>query len=127
MSALCCFDTARGPAPGHDRCARGEAAFNDLVPPDDPFSHAGQDRFDTLDEVALQFRFVGESFCPDPCLALRAPLPFGLVRFIAADMDERRGEEGDDLLQHVFEEREDGIIPRAEDVFDGPESAGQAR
>ena len=77
----------------------------------------GQVLFDLADEIALQLVFVLQSLGLDAGLALGAILPTGLGTFVAADVDEGRGEQPHHFIEHVVQEREGGVVARAIDIL----------
>ena len=68
------------------------------------------------DEPALQLVLILQAFGLYPSLALRALLPGILWRFVTADVNERRREEGSDLGQNVVQEFERLLVSRTENV-----------
>src|SRR5207253_11422388 len=81
-------DPALLAAPAHHRGARGEAAFENLVPSDEAATALGQPGIEMPDEPALELVLVLEPFGLDARLRCGSLPPFGLRAFVAADVDE---------------------------------------
>ena len=81
-----------------------EAAFEDLVPPDQPALMRGQERVHLPDEPALQLVLVGEAELANPRLDAALDLPFRLVRFVTADVDVPARKDVQHLAEHVLHE-----------------------
>src|SRR4030042_875722 len=110
------LDSTGDSPPRHDRCVGRQSPLQDLVPADQPFSFAGKERFDSLDEVALQLVLVFQSLSLYPLLALDTVLPAQLGDLIPADANEIAGNKADDFGQHILEKLESFFVAGTIDV-----------
>ena len=69
---------------------------------------------DASDKISLEFFHICHSFLFHPLPAVHALTPGLHGGFIAADMDERGGEDVHHFLQNCFQKPEGGLIPRAQ-------------
>ena len=97
--------------PGHHGRVRCQAAFQNLIPADDPFSVFHGKAFHPLDHITLQFFHRIESFRLHPRPAIRAAGPIVLSGLVAADMDIRAGKQVENLQQHLFQELVRALLP----------------
>src|SRR4030042_2368018 len=104
--------------PRHDRGVGRTPPPQDLAPADQPFSFARKERFDPLDEIALQLVLAFKPLSLHPLLALDAVLPAQLGDLIPADVDEIAGKEVDDFGQHILEKLESFFVAGTTDVMD---------
>lgn len=102
--------------PAHDDRPGRQPALHDLVPADQLPAFRCEVAVDAVGEVGLQLRLVMQPLGRDTGLAVGAGLPAGVLAFVAADVDQLRGKERDDLVEHVFEEFERALLARTEDV-----------
>lgn len=102
-------DTARTAAPGGDRGTLGQSAFEDLVPADQPPPAVGEPAVEVPDEPALQLLLARQRQLGDPLLGGGGRLPLVLGAFVAPDVHERRGEEREDLVEHLLVEPQ-GVV-----------------
>lgn len=109
-------DAALCAPPAHDDRPGRQPALHDLVPADQLPAFRREVAVDAVGEVGLQLRLVAQPLGRDTGLAVGAGFPAGVLALVAADVDQLRGKERDDLVEHVFEEFEGALLARAEDV-----------
>src|SRR5213594_1135709 len=97
-------ESARHASPGHDGCARSEAALENLIPADRPAAFAGQKLLHSPHEAGLEFGFVLQTFGADAGLAFRALPPAIFRDFVAANVNEAAGERLDDFGEDFLHE-----------------------
>src|SRR5207245_11458358 len=95
-------DPALFAAPAHHRGARGETAFEDLVPSDESTTALGQPGIEMPDEPALELILVLEAFGLHARLRRGSLPPLGLGAFVAAEVDALRGKEPEHLIKDVL-------------------------
>src|SRR5438067_12560347 len=105
----------------------GEAALEDLVPPDRAAAIRVEYALDPADETALQLVLVTELLALDDLLRGGALLPPLLRRFVAADVDECVREDVHDLMQQALEERKGRLARREHLLGDAPRGANLER
>ena len=108
------FDAAGSASPRHYGGVRSQTAFENLVPTDD-VATLGVDKFlDAVNQIALQFIHVLETFLFHAALAVGARAPSSFAGFVAANVNVVRWEKVDNLAEHIFEEMESAFLARAE-------------
>src|SRR5437667_842674 len=113
-------DPALFAAPAHHRGARGETAFEDLVPSDEAATALGQPGIEMPDEPALELILVLEAFRLHARLRRGSLPPLGLWAFVAADVDELRRKEREHLVEDVLEETQHVIANTQDVIGDAP-------
>ena len=106
-------DAAGFATPRHDCCAAGQAALQNLVPADQAAAAGAQKRVHAADQPTLQFVLVLQPFLPHPRLAPRAFAPPCFRAFVPTDMNEWRGEKGQNLLHDLFQKRQGLVVAQA--------------
>ena len=110
--------------PRHDLGVGSQAALQDFVPADN-LAALGIDIFlHALDEPALELVLVFETEFLYHGLAVRALLPAGLGALVAAYVYELRGEQVDDLVEHIFKELESLFLGAIYLLEDAPPGGG---
>ena len=99
------IDRALLATPRHHRGGRRQAAFEDLVPADQPPPLAREIAAERVDHPALQRILVLETERLHLRLDARRALPLILDRFVATEMDEAAGEDGDQFVEHILDKR----------------------
>ena len=96
------LDTPLETGPRHHGGVRSQTPFENLVVANHRFAFGVEVLFDAVDEIALQFVFILESFGAFALLAQRASAPLLLAHFVAADVDVGCvGEEFNYLVQNI--------------------------
>ena len=112
MSLVCGVNRIFRTEPRLNRGVGSQAAIDDLAPADDPLSLAGEESFDPLDEITLQFVLILEAFRLNASLAQRAAFPVAPSALIATDMYYWRWEYLDYFRQDVFDELKRLVVAR---------------
>ncbi len=114
------LEAALGPPPRHDRGVRGQAAFQDLVPADEPASVGVQEPLDAAHQVALELFHVFQPLFLHPALTVRTVVPMALPGLVATDMDILRREQVHHLGKHIFQQLERRFLAGAQVIREIP-------
>ena len=91
--------------------------FQNIVPADGALPVLFEDSDDTLREVALQIFIIGKAKRFHARLAVRAFFPFGLRRFVTADVEAVVREQCADFCQKLFDKLECFVLTGAENFL----------